>query len=581
MTKKTTAKKRATRSAPSVAHKPLTAVDRANRYIERVLNGEVPACHWVKRACERQKSDLQRADFAFHFDTDHANKVARFFEALPHIKGSKFAGQKLHLEDWQCFIVTTVFGWLNEYGKRRFRTVYDEIPRKNGKSTMSAPVGLFCLAADGEPGAEVYSAATTRDQAKIVWGDARLMVRRCPELREALGVETSAHTVYVPDNASVFRPLSRDHQGNLDGLNIHCAIVDEVHGHKDRSVWDVLETGTGAREQPLLWAITTAGFNKTGICYELRIYVTKILDGLIEDDTFFGIIYTIDKDDDYFSEASWRKANPNLGVSVMLDDLERKALKAKQMPSALNNFLTKHLNVWVNAGSPWMNMVAWSACHDKDMQEEDFEGDDCIVAADLATKTDIAAKVRLFVREIDGKDHYYVFPVFYLPMEAIEDSRNAAYEGWEREGYLTATPGSATDFKVIEDGVREDAGRFQLVDAVFDPWQAAHLIQNLSDEGLPASEYRQTVQNMSYPMKELEALVLERRLHHDGNPVLSWMLSNVIAHTDAKDNIYPRKEKAENKIDGAVALIMALGRYIAQHNDEEDFSAFLSSPVIA
>lgn len=547
----------------------------------QVRNGEVPACHWVKCACERQVRDLQREESPFHFDAAHANKVVHFFEALPHIKGSKFAGQSLRLEDWQCFVVTTVFGWLNEYGKRRFRTVYDEIPRKNGKSTMSAPVGLFCLAADGEPGAEVYSAATTRDQAKIVWGDARLMARRCPDLREALGVETSAHTIYVADSASVFRPLSRDHQGNLDGLNIHCAIVDEVHGHKDRSVWDVIETSTGAREQPLVWAITTAGFNKAGICYELRTYATKILDGLVEDDTFFGIIYTIDKDDDYFSEASWRKANPNYGISVMPDDLERKATKAKQMPSALNNFLTKHLNVWVNAGSPWMNMVAWSACHDATMQEEDFEGEDCIIAADLATKTDIAAKMRLFVREIDGKEHFYIFPKFYLPMEAIEESRHAAYEGWEREGYLIASPGSATDFKLIEEGIKEDAGLFHLVDAVFDPWQAAHLIQNLSAEGIPASEYRQTVQNMSYPMKELEALVLEKRLHHDGNPVLSWMLSNVIAHTDAKDNIYPRKEQAENKIDGAVALIMALGRYIAQHNDDEDFSAFLSSPVIA
>lgn len=505
--------------------------------------------------------------------------MVRFFEALPHIKGSRFAGQRLILADWQCFIITTVFGWLNEYGKRRFRTAYEEIPRKNGKSTISAPVGIFCLAADGEPGAEVYSAATTRDQAKIVWGDARLMVRKCADLRQMLGVETSAHTIYVQDSASVFKPLSRDQQGNLDGLNVHCAIIDELHGHKDRSIWDVIETATGSREQPLVWAITTAGFNKAGICYEQRIYVTKILDNVIEDETYFGIIYTIDKDDDYFCEATWRKANPNYGVSVMPDDLERKAQKAKQMPSAQNNFLTKHLNVWVNAGSPWMNMVAWNACCDDSMQIEDFEAEDCIIACDLATKTDIAAKIRLFQREIDGKAHFYVFPQFFVPMEAIEESRNAAYEGWEREGYLTATPGNATDFKVIEDSIREDADGFNLEDAVFDPWQAAHIIQNLTDDGLNASEYRQTVQNMSYPMKELEALVLEKRLHHDGNPVLTWMLSNVIAHTDAKDNIYPRKEKPENKIDGAVGLIMAIGRYVADHSDDADISAFLRSPV--
>lgn len=534
----------------------------------------------------RQRNDLERDDWDFYFDEAHADAVVSFIEALPHIKGSKFAGQRITLGDWQCFIITTVFGWLNSEGKRRFKTAYIEVPRKNGKSTMTAPIGLFCLAADGEAGAEVYSAATTRDQAKIVWGTARLMVKKTPMLRATLGVDTTAHSIFVADSASVFKALSRDHQGNLDGLNIHCGLIDELHGHKDRSVWDVLETATSAREQPLIWAITTAGSNRSGICYEQRIYVTKILDLVHQDETYFGIIYTIDKEEldnkDFFRPEVWAKANPNYNISVMPDDLERKASKARQMSSALNNFLTKHLNVWVNAGAPWMNMLKWAACFDPDIQEEDFEGEECVIANDLATKTDLAAQIKIFRRVgDDGQFHYYVFSRFFLPQEAVEDGRNDSYPGWEEDGYLTVTPGNATDFKMVETAIRDDCSRFQVLDATFDPWQAAHMIQNLQDDGLPVSEYRQTVANMSFPMKEVEALVLQGRLHHDGNPVLTWTISNIVCHTDAKDNVYPRKEKPENKIDGGVALIMALGRWLVASADQSDFNDFMASPVTA
>lgn len=577
--KKAASRKRACkRNEP--APRPATGVERAQRYMEGVCTGRVLACKWVRLACERQARDLTRKDFAYHFDEEHANAVVGFVEGLPHIKGSKFAGQLIQLADWQCFIITTVFGWLDDNHKRRFKTSYSEVPRKNGKSTMSAPVGLFCLSADGEPGAEVYSAATTRDQAKIVWGDARMMTQRSMDFRTALGVDSNARAIFVAKNASIFRPLSRDQQGNLDGLNIHCAIVDELHGHKDRGIWDVLETATGAREQPLIWAITTAGSNRSGICYEQRSYVLKILQRFHKDDTYFGIIYTIDEDDDPFAEESWKKANPNFGVSVDPADLRRKASKAKQMASALSNFKTKHLNVWVNADSPWMNMTSWDACGDKTLDEADFQGESCIVALDLATKTDIAAKIKLFTKlHEDGTLHYYAFGTYFLPEEAVEDGRNSSYRGWEQEGYLTTTPGNATDFSVIENSVRDDCTLFHVEDAVFDPWQSAHMMQNLQADNLPVAEYRQSVQNMSAPMKELEALVLSKRLHHDGNPVLAWMIGNVVCHTDAKDNVYPRKEQPQNKIDGAVALIMALGRALLQKDDSGEFDSFLSSPV--
>jgi len=559
----------------------LSGVERANEYIKGVLSGKISACHWVRRACQRQLDDLKRKKFDYEFSEDAANAVCRFVEKLPHIKGSQFAGRLITLELWQCFILSTVFGWLHKKtGLRRFRTVYIECPRKNGKSTLSAPVALYLLCADGEAGAEVYSAATTRDQAKIVWEDAKRMADRSPLLRSALGVATSAHSVYVPRTASTLKALSRDQQGNLDGLNIHGAIIDELHGHKDRGVWDVIETGTGARAQPLLWAITTAGSNRVGICYEQQSYVRKILDTVHDDDTYFGIIYTIDEGDDPFSAVSWKKANPNFGISVSPEDLDRKAVKAMQMASAQNNFLTKHLNVWVNADTAWMNMQKWEQCGDATLKESDFLGNDCYVACDLATKIDIAAKVKLFVKEIGGKFHYYVFGKYYLPEDAADDGRNAHYAGWAKENRITLTDGNVTDYSVIEDDVREDAALFQLLAVCFDPWQASSIMQRLQADGLGVQEYRQTVQNMSEPMKELEALVLQGRIHHNADPVLTWMISNVVAKLDAKENIYPRKEFPENKIDGAVALIMALGMALNMEGKTEgDLDGFINNPV--
>ena len=482
---------------------------------------------------------------------------------MRHIKG-EWAGALIVLEPWQCFILTTVFGWIDGRGRRRFKTAYIEVPRKNAKSTITSGVGLYLLAADGEQGAEVYSAATTRDQARIVWNDAKRMADRSPDLKAALQVETSAHSIYIKRTASAFKALSRDQQGNLDGLNVHGGLIDELHGHKDRGVWDVIETATGARSQPLVWAITTAGSNRAGICYEQRLYTIKLLQSIATDDEYFGIVYTIDESDSWDSEEGWIKANPNWGTSVNPEDIRRKARKAMEMAAAQNNFLTKHLNVWVNADTAWMNMSAWDRCADSSLEMDDFTDEECIAACDLATKTDIAPAVKLFTRQIDGVAHYYAFLKYYLPERALEDGRNSQYSGWEREGRIITTPGDVTDFAYIEEDLRETAKVHRLSEVAFDPWQAAQIMQRLAADGLPVIEYRQTVQTMSEPMKELEALVLQGRFHFDGDPVLTWMVSNVVAHMDAKENIYPRKERPENKIDGVVALIMALGRYLVK-----------------
>lgn len=529
----------------------------ANGYIDDVLEGRIPACKWVRLACERQRVDLARSGWRWRFDPERAAHVCRFLELLPHVKGEWARGRgTVVLEPWQAFVLTTVFGWVDERGYRRFKKAYTEIPRKNAKSTISSGVGLYLLTADGEPGAEVYSAATTRDQAKIVWGDAKAMTEKSPFFRQRFGVDVGAHAIYVQSENSTFKPLSRDQGGNLDGLNLHGGIVDEFHGHKERAIWDVLVTAMGARAQPLLWAITTAGFDRSGICYEERSYVLKVLERVHQDDEYFGVVYTIDADDDWTAPSSWRKANPNWGVSVKPEAIEREARKAMQMASAQNNFLTKHLNVWVNADTAWMDMRAWEACADTTLRLEDFAGEECILGLDLASKVDISSKVRLFRR---GEMHY-LFAEHYLPERAVEYAVNSQYDGWRRDGWLTVTDGEVTDYDVIEEGIRDDHRRFAVREVGFDPFQATQLSGHLLAEGIQMVEVRPTVLNFSEPMKELEALVVSGRLRHNGDPVLSWMVSNVVCHRDQKDNIYPRKERVENKIDGVVAAIMCLAR---------------------
>jgi len=416
------------------------------------------------------------------------------------------------------------------------------------------------LAADREGGAEVYSLATTRDQARIVFGDAQTMARRSPGFRHRFSVDVGAHNMHVLASGSKFEALSAE-GSTLDGLNIHFGCVDELHAHKTRTVYDVVETGTGKRDNSLLWVITTAGSNRAGICYEVRTFVSKLLDGVFEDDTQFGIIYGLDDGDDWTSEASLVKANPNWGISVRPEVLGPLQAKAMQLPSAVNNFKTKHLNEWVNADTAWMDMHAWDACGDIRLDIDDFTAQPCWIGLDLASKTDIAAMMLVF-QHSEVSDAFVVFGKYYLPEDTVNGAGNSQYSGWMHTGRLTVTPGNVIDFSWIEADLLDMASRFQVQAVAFDPFQATQLSTRMLSEGLPMIEVRPTVLNFSEPMKTLEALVLQKKLTHDGDPVLSWMASNVVAHLDIKDNIYPRKERPENKIDGIVALIMALSRAI-------------------
>lgn len=549
----------------------MTFAKRAERYAQDVVSGKIPACKYVRQACQRQLDDLASPPSGYFFDAEKAARVCQFIELTPHIKGPLASrGENIKLEPWQIFALTTVFGWVDQEGHRRFRRVYIEVPRGNGKSALSSPVGLYMLALDGEAGAEVYSAATTRDQARIVFRDAQAMARKMPQFRKRFGVDVTAQAVTQLKTSSSFKALSADGH-TLDGLNIHLAIVDELHAHKSRDVYDVLETGIGKRPQSLLWMITTAGANKHGICYEVRDYVLKVLAGSAVDsaaEATFGIVYTVDEGDDPFSEDTLRKANPNWGVSVDPKVVLQTASKAQQVATARANFLTKHLNIWVDANSALFDTEHWRKCEDKALDEADFAEDESVLALDLASKIDMAAKINCYRRNIDGKDHFYVFPRFYLPRAAIEEDRHPMYRGWEMQGDIEATAGETIDFAVIEDEIRLECPGRNIAAVVADPWQANYLVTNLQRDGFPAEEFRQTVANMSEATKTLDALMREGRIHHPGNAVMNWMIGNVVGHFDAKDNVYPRKELPANKIDGAVALIMALGWFVKNKEAE-------------
>lgn len=560
-------------------------VAEALEYGQQVLAGEIDACKWVKAACQRQVDDLERwqSDDAWPYawQPELADRAIRFIEMLPHVKDGKGwrAGELLRLVPAQKFGIACVFGWVRkEDGTRRFRTVYEEVPRKNAKTTKLAPLCLFALTADGERGAEVYSAATKEEQARIVFEIAQQMARYVPEFRARFGVEVFRKAVAVREMASAFKPLAADGD-SLDGLNVHFAAVDELHAHKTRAVYDVLDSGRGSRAQPLLWAITTAGSNRAGVCFDVRAYLTKILNTVLkrhgglgypvkgevaEDETFWGIIYTIDDGDDPFDEKVWRKANPLYGVSVDPEDLRRMATVAQVQAQALTEFLTKRLNVWVNADAAWMNMLQWDACGDLELKLEAFAGEECIASLDAAFKKDLFAKVRVFRRQLEGAWHYYVFGRYYTNAELVQAKGNEHLQGWVEDGWIRTTPGNVLDIAAVREELLDDTRRFAVVEVPFDPAQLTQFSGEMLEQGVPMVEIRPTVLNFSPAMKEVEELVAGRRLHHDCDPVLAWAIANVVCHRDAKDNIYPRKDDAGKKIDPAIALFMSIARWLTR-----------------
>lgn len=536
-------------------------------YAQAVVKGKIIACKWVKLACKRHLDDLKaskRKAYPYYFDAAAANKVCTFLSLMPHTKG-KWARKRelIKLEPWQCFAFISLFGWkIKKNDRRRFRKAYFAVPRKNGKSIIGSGLGLFMFAADGEFGAEVYSGATNEKQAWEVFRPAKQMLERTPQLQELLGAEVWAKALLVPEDGSRFEPVIGKPG---DGASPSCAIVDEYHEHDSSDLVDTMETGMGAREQPLLLMITTAGFNIAGPCFDQEQDAKKVLEGVLDDPELFALIYTIDEKDDWTSPAALRKANPNFGISVDEDFLLSQQRQAMQSAAKQTRFKTKHLNIWCSAKSAWLNMLEWAKCADRTLRREQFKGERCYLVLDLASRSDVCVLMLMFVREIDGKQHFYLFGDYYLPEFAIENAeKNAnAYRKWVIEGFLQQHDGAEIDFDLIEEDMLARVAEFGPDEVVFDPYRAAQLEQRLTKNGVTAVELGQTVKNLSLPMKEFESAIKAGRVHHDGNPMLTWMMSNVVARLDAKDNIYPRKEKPEQKIDGPVAAIMGVARAIS------------------
>lgn len=431
--------------------------DPVTEFALKVVDGEIFTCSFVRQVCKRHLRDLEEKK-DFFFDTDDAEHAIRFFGFLRHSKG-EWAGQRFELQPWQEFIIGSIFGWKKGDGTRRFRTAYIEIPRKNGKSTLAAGIGLYLMLADGEFGAEVYSAATKKDQARIVWEEAANMAASSPFLRDRVVVYRGKGNMNFPLTLSKFEPLGAD-ADTLDGLNIHGAIIDELHAHKTRAVWDVLETATAARRQPLIFAITTAGVNQNSICFELHEYAGGILKNTISDDTFFAFISTIDDGDDWADPVSWRKANPNFGITVKEDDLKRKAEKALKLPAHQNSFKRLHLNIWTQQAQRWIDLAVWDkqawgrAKHDTEnrVDEEKLRGRPCFGGLDLSSVSDITAFILVFPYD-DDPEEIDVLCRFWVPEEKLSDSSNRyrdLYRLWAQEGFLFITPGNAIDYGFIK-----------------------------------------------------------------------------------------------------------------------------------
>lgn len=530
----------------------------AEDYITGVLDGEIVACKYIKLMCERHRADLRTGhERGLYFSPGAGQHIIEFFSYLRHSKG-KWAGQIIELEPWQKAILWILFGWLRTADDtRRFRTALIEVARKNGKSTIAAGIGLYLMIADGEAGAEVYSAATKRDQARIIHSEAIRMVKKSPALKKRIQVHRD--NLFIADTATKFEPLGRD-SDKMDGLNVHGGLCDELHAHPDSGTWDVLESGTNAREQPLMLGTTTAGFDPASFAYSLRDYGIKILENILSDDAFFPVIFTLDAGDAWDSEENWRKSNPNLGVSVKLESLRDAAKKARSMPTALRNFKTKHLNLWLNAAQNWLDIEKWRLCGGQAIDEEKLRGRICFGGLDLSNSTDLAA-LAWFFPPIPGENFYTILMRFWAPEATILQNGKAdraPYESWRDEGYLSEIPGEINDFEFIFEKIRADATKFSVQSVAYDRWGAQSVYLALEKEKIEMVQMGQGFASMSAPMKEFEKLTLSRRLQHGNNPILTWNASNVVALEDPAGNIKPDKAKSRQKIDGIVAAIMAL-----------------------
>ena len=537
----------------------------AEIYAQQVHSGDILTCEFVQLAVDRYYRDMDNAlDKGWYFDRKAAQRAISFIERLKHTKG-QWAGLRFKLEPWQQFIIWNIFGWKMADGTRRFRYAYVEIARKNGKTALSAGIGLYMLFADGESRPEVYSAATVKDQARICFSDAVEIVK-ATDLKNYL--TPYRNSIVYELKGGMMKPLSSDY-GTHDGLNPSCGIIDEFHAHKDSGMFDVIKSAFGARKQPLMFIITTAGFNKAGACYAYRDNVIKILRGINEDDTLFGIIYTMDSNEEWDNPQMWIKSNPNLGVSLFPNYLEDQVNDAKNRPEAVRNVMTKNVNLWVDAEKTWILDDAWMKCVGT-TEIEGLRGCECWGGLDLSNVSDITAFVLIF----HENDKFQLLPFFWIPEEKMLEKirkENINYDLWVKAGFVKVTSGNVLDYDFVKADILQIVEIYDLQSSAYDRWNSSQTIIDLQNEGIECNPFGQGYGSMSAPSKEFEKLVLSEKIEHFGNPVLRWMLSSTLIKTDPAGNIKPDKEKSVQKIDGIVASIMALGEWMtAQAEDDND-----------
>ena len=509
------------------------------------------------------------ADKNSHYDKAKADRAVNFIECLCHTKGV-WAGEKFELIDWQEQIIRDLFGTIKPNGYRQFNTAYVEIPKKQGKSELAAAVALYLLCADNEERAEIYGCAADRQQASIVFEVAADMVRLCPSLLKRCKIlAATKRIVYLPTN-SFYQVLSAEAYSK-HGFNIHGVVFDELHTQPNRSLFDVMTKGSGdARTQPLYFLITTAGTDINSICYETHQKAKDILEGRKHDSTFYPVIYGAEPEEDWTSPAVWKKANPSLGITVQIDKVKAACESAKQNPSEENSFRQLRLNQWVKQTVRWMPMEKWDACKET-YGPEFLKGRVCYGGLDLSSSTDITAFVLVFPPTEDD-ENYYVLPYFWIPEENMERRINkdhVPYDIWYKKGYLNATEGNVIHYAYIEQFI-DDLGKiYNIKDIAYDRWGAVQMSQDLDNLGFTIVPFGQGFRDMSPSTKELMNLVLSQKIKHNGHPVLRWMMDNVCIRTDPAGNIKMDKSKSTEKIDGAVALVMALDRAIRNQGSSE------------
>lgn len=534
------------------------------QYIDDVLTGKQVVSKLVRQTVERHQSDLNDAhERGLTFDRGRAHRVIAFFHHFLHHSKGEWAGQRFILAPWQQAFLWILFGWVRTDSKlRRFRFAYNELARGAGKSTLAAGIALYLLIADREGGAELYSAATKKDQAKLVHSEAMRMVKASPFLNK--NITSYRDSLSIARLASKFVPLASD-EDSLDGLNPHAIIADEVHAWKQRHLWDVLVTALGKRRQPMMFAITTAGFNRLSVCYEQHVYSEKVLAGIIKDDTWFAWIAGLDEGDDPNDEVNWIKANPGIGDTVKWDEIRAAHNKAKEDPGALNSFLRLRLNVWTQSSVNWMQMDRWDECGEEPVDPEVLLGRPCFGGMDLSTVDDISAFVLLFPPWEDDK-FWRVIPRLYLPKDTIDvrsRKHRVPYDVWSRAGLFQLTEGNVIDYDFIREDILQLSQKYDIREIGYDAYNAHQIVTQLTGDGKLMVPIRQGFVSLNAPTKAVMEKVLTGELAHGNHPVMRWMVSNAVATSDPTGSIKLDKSKSAEKIDGIAALVNCFARAIA------------------